>query len=277
MESPAERQRLLDEAVDGILEEMASRGNLLVAFSGGVDSALVARLAGEALGRDALAVTAASESMASHELESARATAREIGIRHRVIRYSDLVNADYVANTSDRCFHCRHGMASHLLEVAEEEGMAHLADGVIVDDLGDFRPGMAAMDASGFWHPLMEAGFGKGDVRTVARRLGLSVHGRPSNACLSSRIRRGTPVTLELLRRIESGEEILRDLGFRQVRVRAVDGGARVEVGRSEVPRLLRPPVASRVIQALQDVGFAHVELDPQGYRTGTGIRLTTP
>ncbi len=248
---------------------MRTRGSLLVAFSGGVDSALVARLAHDALGDSVLAVTAASESMARHEIDSARSTAAEIGIRHRVVRYSDLDNREYVANTGSRCYQCRRGMTSHFLAVAEEEGIEHLADGVIVDDLVDYRPGMVAMEEAGFWHPLVEAGLCKEDVRRLARRFGLSAHDKPSNACLSSRIAHGTPVSADLLRRVESGEDFLRSLGFSQIRVRAVDGVARVEVGREEVSRLLRADVARQVRSSMTDLGFDGVLLDPRGYRTG--------
>ncbi len=256
-------------AVRAILAEMTARGSLLVAFSGGVDSAVVARLAREALDGKALAVTASSESLSTHELEAARATAEEIGIRHRVLRYSDLDDPAYVANDAARCFHCRSSMSRRLLSVAAEEGLEHLADGVILDDLSDDRPGTAAMEAAGFWHPLAEAGLGKADVRAIAWALGLSVHRKPSNACLSSRIARGTPVTAGLLRRVEGGEAFTRSLGFDQIRVRAVDGGARVEVGPEEVPRLLREDVARQVTAHLRSLGFMSVELDPHGYRTG--------
>src|SRR5881409_3391167 len=203
-----------------IVRSFRSRGRVLVAFSGGVDSGLVARLAHDALDGNALAVIADAESLSRRELAEARAEADEIGIALNVASVSELANANYRQNPTNRCYFCRSELAEVLVDIAAREGFSAIADGVNVSDLGDVRPGIRAMDEAGFWHPLVEFGLGKADVRALARHLGLSFYDKPSNACLSSRIPHGTEVTLELLRQVEAAEEVLRRQGFRQVRVR---------------------------------------------------------
>jgi pyridinium-3,5-biscarboxylic acid mononucleotide sulfurtransferase len=254
------------EAYARILDAMRSRRRVLVAFSGGVDSGLVARLARDALDGDALAVIADAESFARWELEEARAEAAEIGIPLRVVGLSELSNPVYAANPSNRCFFCREGLAEALLTIAKDGRYDTIADGIHVSDLGDDRPGIRAMDAAGFWHPLAEFGLTKPDVRALARSLGLSFADKPSNACLSSRIPHGTPITVDILRRIESAEGYLRDLGFRQVRVRHHGTTAWIEVFPEDIPRLrgLEPVVAT----ALRQRGYEKVVVDPRGYRS---------
>jgi len=260
----------LDLAYRSMLAAMRERGRVLVAFSGGVDSGLVARVAYDALGKDALAVIADAESLPRRDLREALQEAEEIGIPVRVLPLSELANAAYVANPRNRCYFCRKVLGQALRPLAAELDFPTIADGVNRSDLGDFRPGIAAMDEEGFWHPLVEFGLGKAEVRSLARRLGLSFHDKPSNACLSSRIAYGEVITLEKLERIDTAEEAIRALGFRVVRVRAHEGLARIEVPQEDLPRLLAPGVREKVEQAVRDAGFVYVTVDLRGYRSGS-------
>ncbi|HKZ89912.1 MAG TPA: ATP-dependent sacrificial sulfur transferase LarE [Thermoplasmata archaeon] len=260
----------LDEAHEGLLDAMRHRGRVLVAYSGGVDSGLVARLAREALGSDALAAIADAESLSRREFDEALAEAEEIGIGVHVAKVSELANPSYAANPTNRCYFCRKELAAELKPLAARLGFHSIADGVNVSDLGDHRPGIRAMDEEGFWHPLVDFGFQKEDVRALARRLGLSFWEKPSNACLSSRIGYGEVITVEKLRRVEAAEEAIRALGFRVVRVRTHEGVARIEVPRDDIPRLAHPEIAEKVVAALRDAGFVHVTVDLRGYRSGS-------
>lgn len=255
----------LDAAYRGMRQAMRDRGRVLVAFSGGVDSGLVAKVARDALGDDALAVIADSESLARWELREALAEAEEIGIRARVVSLSELANPAYTGNPSNRCFFCREGLADVLVPLAHSEGVRTIADGVNRSDLGEDRPGIRAMDAAGFWHPFVEFGLAKADIRALARSLGLSFADKPSNACLSSRIPHGTPITVDLLRRVEAAEDYLRGRGFRQVRVRHDGRSARVEVFPEDLPRLRA--LEGEVAAAFRRIGFAETHVDPRGYR----------
>lgn len=253
-----------------LLDAMRARRRVLVAFSGGVDSGLVARIARDALGDDALAVLADAESLAREEREQALAEAEEIGIALRVLPMSELLSAAYVANPSNRCYFCRQELGRNLVPLARELGYDSIADGVNVSDLGDVRPGIQAMDEAGFWHPLVEAGLEKADVRALARHLGLTFAGKPSNACLSSRIAYGEVITLEKLQRVDVAEQALRALGFPVVRVRAHEGTARIEVPREDIPRLTTPETSERVMAAVRAAGFVYVTVDLRGYRSGS-------
>ncbi len=259
-----------EEALPGLLAAMVERDGILVAYSGGVDSALVAKLAHATLGSRALAVTAAAESLPSWELEEARHVAEEIGIRHLVIRYSELEDPQYVANPVNRCYFCRTDLTKHLGPIAEEEGLEVIASGVLASDLGDHRPGIQAMNEAGFWHPLAEFGLDKAAVRELARELGLSIAEKPSMACLSSRIPYGQVITVEKLRQVDEAEKFLRDLGFRQVRVRHHGEVARIEVPPEDIAKLVQPDMARRVAERLRALGFAFVSVDMLGYRTGS-------
>ena len=258
------------ETYRATIAAMRSRGPILVALSGGVDSGLVARLAHDALPDESLAVVADSESLARPELADALSTAKEVGIPVRVVRLAELSNESYVANPRNRCYFCRAELGKVLKPLAEELGYPTIADGVNLSDLGDFRPGIQAMTEAGFWHPLVEFGLTKDHVRELARKLGLSFHAKPSNACLSSRIAYGELITGEKLQRVESAEEGLRALGFRVVRVRSNESTARIEVLKEDIPRLVSPGLLEQVEGIVRSAGFAHVIVDPRGYRSGS-------
>ncbi len=238
-----------------------------MAFSGGVDSGLVAALSYRALGADALAVTAAAETMAGRELDQARRLAAEIGIAHEVVTYSELDNPEFVANPSFRCYVCQGMRMDSMTELAGRRGYATVCDGTNASDPGPNRPGLEAITERGVYSPLLAHRVLKAEARAMSQSLGLSVWNRPQNACLSSRIPHGQLVTLERLRRVEVAEEVLYDRGFRVVRVRNDGGHARVEVGADELERLaqLWPQISPELLA----LGFHEVALAEKGYRSG--------
>ena len=275
IEAPAASQ---DNLQQRLLIALAARGSALVAFSGGVDSALVAALAHRALGSRALAVTAAAETLTGKELDGARRLAAEIGIAHEVVTYSELDDPEYVRNPAWRCYVCQGLRMGTMVKLAEQRGFAVVCDGTNASDPGPDRPGLRAVQEHGVWSPLLEAGATKAEVRALARELGLSAWHKPANACLSSRIPHGQPVSLGKLRRIERAEAVLLESGFRIVRVRHLQnaGGAaaRVEVGVDELARLRSewPSLEPR----LRSLGFVEVSLDEQGYRAGGADRAAS-
>ena len=242
----------------------------VVAYSGGVDSTFLAKMAYDALGGQAMAVTAVSPSLARAERDDATRFAAQIGIRHEFIETRELDNPAYRANDSSRCFHCKAELFDRLREFVAERGVQHMLYGPVIDDLGDFRPGMAASRERGARAPLVEAGLRKAEVRELSKRLGLSSWDKPAVACLSSRVAYGSQVTVEKLRQIEDAEALLRAESFRELRVRHHGPIARIEVPESELARFTQDSARrQRIIQGLKTLGFTYVTLDLQGFRSG--------
>ncbi len=261
-----------------LVERLRGLASVVVAYSGGVDSAYLAWVATRELGARALAVTADSPSYPDRHRRLAMATAREFGLQHEIIRTDEMARPAYRANSVDRCFHCKDELYSHLTVLARARGFNAVVDGSNADDRGDYRPGRRAARQFGVISPLDEAGLGKADIRTLAREASLSVWDEPASACLSSRIPYQSEVTPEKLRVIEAAEEAVRALGFRVVRVRHHGELARIEVGADELRRAADPVVANALERALREVGFTRVTVDPRGYRLGSlneGLRLT--
>jgi uncharacterized protein len=248
----------------------APLSRVVVAYSGGTDSSLVAAVAARALGDSALAVTATSPSLPPGELAQARRVAREIGIRHRTVRTRETERSEYLANGFDRCYHCKTELYGVLRAIAEQVGGATVVSGANLDDLGDFRPGLRAAEEHGVRHPLVEVGLRKLHVRAAARELGLALWNKPSSACLSSRIAFGERITVEELVRVGRAERVLHDLGFRQCRVRVHGQIARIEVEGEDLPRLADPGVRKRVVGALRSLGYRYITLDLEGFRSGS-------
>lgn len=243
----------------------------VLAYSGGVDSSLLLKAAAEVLGYQLIAVTAVSETYPAAELANAKEFARSLGVKHRVLRTTELESEEFVRNSPDRCYICKKELFGKLRQLAETEGIPFVLDGSNTDDLKDYRPGSKAAEEFSVRSPLREAGFSKSDVRACARMLSLPVWNKPSLACLSSRIPYGTRITPEILTRIQSAEDHLRVLGFQQVRVRHHGDTARIELVRGDFERLLSDVAAGKKITAaLKQLGYTYVCLDLEGYRTGS-------
>ena len=261
----------VEEKAQAVRDDLADRDGVLVAFSGGVDSSAVAALAHEALGDDAVACTAKSETLPEAELDDAKRVADEIGIRHEVVSFSELDDPDFVTNDGDRCYHCRTMRLGKMFDAAERLGIPVVCDGTNASDAdGGHRPGLQAVEELDAYSPLLAHGIDKDGVREIADAYDLSVADKPSMACLSSRIPTGLEVTEQKLSRVERAETVLRQWGFSQFRVRDHDGLARIEVGRDELEAALNPDFVAAVRDRFAELGFDHVTLDLHGYQTGS-------
>ncbi len=243
---------------------------VLVSLSGGVDSALVAYAAKAKLNKNAIAITADYKTLSSEELDSAKNIAKEIGITHKIIEYSELDNQNFVKNDNKRCFYCRDELSHKLIEFASTLDIDVIVDGTQNDDMGDYRPGIDALHGNGIRSPLLETHFTKNMVRSTAKSIGLSIHDKPSNSCLASRIPWGQRVTAEKLTRIEMGEKIIKQkTGLTQVRVRDINGNASIEVESDKINLLSKDSNKSEIFSKLKMIGFSKVEINPKGYSPG--------
>ena len=255
--------------LNDLVKWFKDKNKVMIALSGGVDSAVVAYAAYQALGNSAIAVTADYKTLSQEELVSAKQVCSEIGIEQIVLDYSELENEEFVKNDSNRCFHCRLELGDHLVKLGKNHDVKIIVDGTNLDDLGDYRPGIQALKENGIRSPLVETKFFKSEIRDIAKSVGLSVHDRPANSCLASRIPWGQRVTAERLTRIELGETLVKQLtNLKQVRVRDIQGCAKIEVDKEKIS-IFDENVIKQLNEKLKVIGFTSVEIDKEGYKPG--------
>ncbi len=267
---PAVKPEQLEDKKNKLHAILRDLGEVIVAYSGGIDSAYLAWEAHQILGERAVAITADSASIPESHKRDAEQFAREQGFRHEYIETFEFDNPDYVKNDKDRCFHCKDELFARLEQVGAERGVTNIVYGVNMDDLGDYRPGQRAASIHQVKAPLVEAGLYKADIRELARLAGLPVWDRPASACLSSRIPYGTAVTPTVVKTVEKGEEAIKALGFRQFRVRFHGELVRIEIAREELEKALNPAMSARFVEIFKPLGFHYVTLDLEGYRQGS-------
>lgn len=261
---------ILHEKEARLLAELAKLERVLVAYSGGTDSAYLAWAANRALGENAVAITADSASIPESHKRDAEAFAKENGFRHEYVTTYEFENPDYTKNDKNRCFHCKDELFTVLEKVGQERGFQHIVYGVNVDDLGDYRPGQRAAKLHQVKAPLVDAGLTKAEIRELSRLAGLTTWNRPAAACLSSRIPYGTPVTIQNIKTVERGEEEVQALGFRQFRVRFHGELVRIEIAKDELERALTVEMAQAFTAIFKPLGFHYVTIDLEGYRQGS-------
>jgi uncharacterized protein len=258
------------EKQEKLVARLRELESVLVAFSGGADSAYLAWMAHNTLGERALAVTALSPSFSAYDRQEAETFARKTNLHHEFVETHEFKNPLYIVNQADRCYHCKTELFGELANLRAARGFAAVTYGMNADDLRDFRPGHRAASEFGVVAPLLDVGLTKAEIRELSRRAGLVTWDRPASACLSSRVPYGTPVTVENLSRIERAENILREFGFRQIRVRSHGELARIEIAPDELPRALQMEVAEGLAKRIREIGFHYVTLDMEGYRQGS-------
>ena len=255
--------------LDDLENWFEGKNKVMIALSGGVDSALVAYAAYQKLGDSAIAVTADYKTLSVEELQTAKQICSEIGIKQLLLDYDELENLEFIKNDSNRCFHCRLELGDHLIDLAKKHNVKIIVDGTNLDDLGDYRPGIEALKQNDIKSPLVETNFSKSEIRDVAKSVGLSVFDKPSNSCLASRIPWGQRVTAERLTRIELGETIVKQLtNVKQVRVRDYDGSAKIEVDKDMIS-VFDSGILKQITEKLNLIGFSTVEIDQEGYKPG--------